>query len=214
MQKVRQKFPEYIQPSRGRETYTGVLTDIPDPFITWWAPYARRSASSYNSREARYRKSPASVSMPRSESAHESVPGALPCAGLMGTKESIIFVEGCRHPVADGLANAVVANVAGKSPAVCAPSLAPFPRSVRPLTDSRPRCFAKDRQRPNRIGYIKLEPSLLRQRCWLGGTQDGKNLVAKPILAGGTGRRCRANSRPIRRVRLLSSDCRQQQGYN
>src|SRR5207244_1226076 len=107
----------------------------------------------------------AAIDVASGEGANEGVPGTGPEAGFRRSEVAGVLVKRERAAVGDGLADAVVGEIAAVAFSKRGPALAPFFRRVCPLADPRAGSFAKQGDRTNG-GQDEFTKSLgTGQRC-------------------------------------------------
>ena len=110
---------------------------LPGPLQASGPQYARDSAGADHSRSAGIGERNSAIRMTGGERAHQGMSGTRPKACPPGGKVSSVLSQHNRPPVGDGLADAVVSEVAPEAFRKGIPPLTPFLRCVHPLPDRR-----------------------------------------------------------------------------
>src|SRR6185369_12241812 len=148
VQDIRQEFPHQIEAGRGSERDPCVVADVSDSLIAGGSPNAGNRACTYNACDAGNGKGRPALRIPRREGAEDRVARARPETLLVGRIISIVFVEKEGGAVGEGLADAVVRQIASKALSIRPPTLSPLLGAVLPLADAGAGGLGQDWDRP------------------------------------------------------------------
>src|ERR1700722_19183692 len=98
---------------------------------------------------------------------------------------AIVLMKQRRSAVGEGLANAVIGEVALRTFRESAPSLSPLFGAIFPLTETCSRDFRQHGDGPDYAEEKKVEALLLRQFTRFRGADDSHHFLDQIVMAGG-----------------------------
>jgi hypothetical protein len=154
----RPEFSHHVHPDRkaDRGTYAGCRTT--NFVAAFRLPGSRDRRGACVGSHPRIREAPGAVVPAGKERSPDSVHDAASCAAVAGQDIPVIFVQCTGSPEHDGLGHNVLRERAGITPAEALPALAPFFRTVAPLTDTGAGRAAHKRNRARHLLQIVVQP--------------------------------------------------------
>src|ERR1700681_1227578 len=96
---------------------------------------------------------------------------------FMRSEIAVVFVKDHGGPIGDGLANAVVGQIAAEALSVSIPTLPPFFRAVFPLAHARANRLAQNGNWPARAEQIQMKALGFGQLARLRRSDHAENLL-------------------------------------